>query len=157
MNHYQLAVESVELCLPSIEKLLNERAKRQDMHIVVMDPRFQPWEKTFEESVLYEYSIGDKESWAVDFQSVALQKAKQSWRVGRSNMHAHLFAPASLRVGEVAFYGAFDHEGIIVAASGVEGWFDVLVCGWIAISFQQLAQEWYQGFKAAEPMAPVII
>lgn len=156
MDHNLLAAESVELCLPSIKKLLKERAKRQDMHIVIMDPRYKAWEKNFEDSVLYEYSLGDKASWSVDFQSVALQKAEQSWRVGHSNMYTHLFAPASLRVGDVAFYGSFDHNGIIVAASGVESWFDVLVSGWIAVAFQQLAQEWYNNFKIDEPMAPVI-
>jgi len=126
------------------------------MHIVVMDPTIHPWETDFEQAILFEYSIGDRREWPVDFREVALDKARQAWSDGRGNMYKHLLAPVTLKSGDVAFYGSFEHDGVVVAASGVEGWYDVLVCGWVAIAFHQLAQAWYQEFKATNPMTPRI-
>ncbi|QGG79676.1 hypothetical protein GH975_03465 [Litorivicinus lipolyticus] len=36
------------------------------------------------------------------------------------------------------FYGSFVYGSVIVACSGVEQWFDVLVSGWVAVAFEQL-------------------
>ncbi len=152
MDHKELAREAIDLLYPTIKALLAEKAKRNDMHIVVMDPTRKPWECTFEEAVLYEYSMTDPSLWENPYDQMAREKAKQAWRDGRSNMHKHLTAPATLKRGDLAFYGSFDYEGVIVASSGVEPWFDVLVCGWVAVAVQQLAQADYQAFKAAQPM-----
>jgi hypothetical protein len=152
MNQMKLAREAIELLTPSIKKLLSEKAKREDMHIVVMDPTLKPWECSFEEAILYEHSMTDKATWANPYDEIAREKAQQAWRDGESNMHKHLFAPATLKSGESAYYGSFEYEGVIVASSGVESWFDVLISGWVALTIQQLAQDEYNKFKANFPM-----
>jgi hypothetical protein len=148
-----LAKEAVRLLKPSIRKLLEEKAKRQDMHIVVMDPTKKPWECPFEEAVLYEESITDKSSWENPYDEMAIAKARQAWRNGRSNFHAQMLSPATLKDGDLVFHGSFEYEGVLVAASGVEGWFDVLVCGWVALAIQQLAQDAFQKFLISNPGA----
>lgn len=148
MNHKKLAERAYEIIKPSIEKLLKEEAKREDMHIVVMNPTMKPWEATFEEAILLEISVTDRNKWENPYDEMALGKAKQAWRDGRSNVEKHLMSPATLKDGDVAFYGSFEYQGVIVAASGVEGWFDQLVSGWMALTIQQLAMDYYQKFKA---------
>jgi hypothetical protein len=153
MNIKKLSEEAYELLKPSIEKLLSEKAKRKDMHIVVMDPGTKPWETTFEDAILAEFSTTDKKEWKIPFDELARAKAKQAWRDGSDNVRKQLLAPATLRTGDVVYYGSFEHEGVIVAASGVEGWFDVLVSGWMALAIQQLAQDSFQKFKDTNPAA----
>ncbi|MDC7219125.1 MAG: hypothetical protein PQJ59_04230 [Spirochaetales bacterium] len=156
MDLKNIAEQAYELLEPSIKKLLKEKAKREDMHIVVMNPAVKPWEASFEEAILAEFSLTDKSGWANPYDDLARGKAKQAWRDGKSNVHKHLIAPATLKTGDVAFYGSFEHEGVIVGASGVEGWYDVLVCGLMAVAIQQLAQAEYQKFKSENPMSPYL-
>ncbi len=153
MDHKTLAEEAIRVIRPAITVLLNEKAKRRDMHVVVMDPTKKPWETGFEEAILYECSFSDKSNWENPYDELARAKAKQAWRDGKGNMHKHLNAPATLSSGDVTFYGSFEYEGVIVAASGIEPWFDVLVSGWIVLTVQQLAQDWYQRFKCENPSA----
>ena len=156
MNHSSICEEAVSLLTPSIEKLLAEKAKRKDMHVVIMNPTLKPWESSFEDAVLLEHSFTDKSVWENPYDELARAKAKQAWREGRSNRDLFQKAPAALCDGDVAFYGSFEYEGVIVAASGVEGWYDVLICGWIAMAVQQLAQAELQAFKQENPMGRYI-
>ncbi len=156
MNHRFLCEEAVRMLVPSIEKLLSEKAKRKDMHIVIMDPCLKPWEASFEDAVLYEYSFTPESVWGNPYDELARAKAAQAWREGRSNRALFQSAPALIRDGDVAFYGSFEYEGVIVAASGVEAWFDVLISGWIAMAVQQLAQAELQVFKQENPASRYI-
>lgn len=151
MKHKNIAETAISLLLPSISKLLLEKAKRTDMHIVVMDPTQKPWEVSFEDAILLEKSLSDKNQWEHPYDQFARAKARQAWRDGRANFKKHLLAPATLTTGDIVHYGSFEYQGVIVAASGVEPWFDVLVSGWVALAIQQLAQDEYQKFKAAKP------
>ena len=156
MDHAQLAKSAIELLTPSIKELLSKKAKRNDMHIVVMNPTLKPWECSFEEAILYEHSMTDKSNWENPYDELARGKAKQAWCDGKSNVHKHLYSPATLKTGDIAYYGSFDYEGVIVASSGVEPWFDVLISGWVALAIQQLAQAEYNAFKAKYPMEKYI-
>lgn len=151
MNHIELAESALQLLEPAITKLLSEKAKRTDSHIVVMDPTKKPWETSFEDAILLEKSIGDRDKWARPFDEFARGKARQAWRDGRDNARKHLLAPATLGAGDIAFYGSFEYEGVIVASSGVEECFDVLISAWVALAIQQLAQHEYDRFKSQNP------
>lgn len=156
MNHIEISKRAFEILKPSIKSLLKEEARREDMHIVVMNPTIKPWEATFEEAVLIEFSLTNRDSWENPYDVMALGKAKQAWRDGQSNVEKHLLAPATLKDGDVAFYGSFAYQGVIVAASGVEGWFDQLISGWMALTIQQLCQDYYQRFKLRPRMESYI-
>ena len=153
MNHLKIAVSAINLLEPSISKLLSEKAKRTDMHIVVMDPTKKPWEVSFEEAILLEKSLSDKSHWENPYDEFARAKARQAWCDRSDNVRKHLLAPATLSVGEIVHYGTFEYRGVIVGSSGVEPWLDVLVSGWVALAIQQLAQDYYQNFKTENPTA----
>lgn len=148
-DHKQLAADAVDLVRPAIEKLFDQ-TNRKELHIVIMDPRVKPWESTFEEAILYQESIKN-ELWKVPFDVIAREKAAQAWRNQQANIHHQTMHPSSLRDNDVLFYGSFVYGDIVVACSGVEQWFDMLVSGWIALAFEQLAMSDYQKAKAVEP------
>jgi len=151
--HEQLAREAVELVMPAIYELLDRYAKRKDLHIVVMDPRVKPWEGSFDEAVLHERSVGDSSKWKDDYRRIARSKAKQAWRDGQANIITQMLAPATLKNGDTVFWGSFEYYGVIVAASGIESWFDMLVSAWVATALQQLAQHKVQQLKTEHPNA----
>jgi hypothetical protein len=136
MNHEALAKEAVSLIKPSIEALF-ERTNRRELHIVIMDPRIKPWEADFADAILYQESIRTAE-WALPFDEFARNKAEQAWRDAQANIVTQSQHPSSLREGDLPFYGSFVYGNVVVACSGVEQWFDMLVSGWIALAFEQL-------------------
>lgn len=136
MTHLDLAKSSVELVMPAINCLF-EKTNRQELHIVIMDPRFKPWECPFEDAVLFETSIQSGSPWPKPFDEFARNKARQAWREGRSNLVAQTQHPSSLADSDVPFYGSFVYGNVVVACSGVEQWFDLLISGWIALAFEQ--------------------
>ena len=137
MNHQEIARQAIELVKPSIESLF-ERTNRKELHIVIMDPRLKPWEADFEQAILHQESIKSGKPWEHPFDDFARNKAEQAWRNSQANIVLQTQHPSSLREGDLPFYGSFVYGNIVVASSGVEQWFDMLVSGWIALAFEQL-------------------
>jgi len=142
MKHEEIARQAIELVKPSIEALF-ERTNRKELHIVIMDPRLKPWESDFNAAILYQESIRNSE-WEKPFDDFARNKAEQAWRDGQSNIVAQTRHPSSLREGDLPFYGSFVYGNVVVACSGVEQWFDLLVSGWVAVAFEQLMVHEFQ-------------
>lgn len=149
-SQIDIVADAIDLVRPSID-LLFKRTNRQEMHIVVMNPRLKPWEATFEEAVLYETSLGDPENWTLPFDQMARQKARQAWRAQRANIQSQLVHPASLQEDDLLFFGSFVYGDIVVACSGVQQWYDMLVSGWVAVAIEQLTIHEYQTIKAENP------
>lgn len=137
MKHEEFAKQAVELVRPSIDALF-ERTNRKELHIVIMDPRLKPWESDFESAILHQESIKTMGSWEHPFDDFARNKAEQAWRESQPNVLLQTRHPSSLRAGDVPFYGSFVYGNVVVACSGVEQWFDMLISGWIAVAFEQL-------------------
>ncbi|WP_375748975.1 hypothetical protein [Vibrio sp. HN007] len=149
-NNKALALDAIELVKPAIERLF-ERTNRKELHIVVMDPSIKPWESSFEEAILVEASIGSPEEWTIPFDEFARKKAKQAWRNSVSNTQIQNIHPASLKDDDLMFYGSFVYGDVVVACSGVEQWYDMLMAGWIAVATEQLAISEYQSVKTNNP------
>ena len=145
-----IVIDAIDLVRPSIDQLF-KRTNRQQLHIVVMNPRLKPWEIQFEEAVLYETSIGDPESWTIPFNKLARNKARQAWRNGRANINNQLLHPSALHEDDVLYFGTFVYGDIVVASSGVEPWYDMLISGWIAVAIEQLSMHEYQTIKSENP------
>ena len=143
MNHIELAQDAVALVRPSIEALF-KKTKRQELHIVIMDPRLKPWESSFKDAILYEDTIRNTDPWESPYDELARQKAEQAWRERQANVVLQTRHPSSLREGDIPFYGSFVYGNVVVACSGVEEWFDMLMSGWIALAFEQLAVHQHQ-------------
>ncbi|WP_087024609.1 hypothetical protein [Thaumasiovibrio subtropicus] len=145
-----IALDAIELVKPAIERLF-ESTNRQELHIVVMNPQLKPWESTFEDAILVEQSIGSPEKWTIAFDQLARKKAHQAWRHQQANLMQQSVHPASLREGDVLFYGSFVYGDIVVACSGVQQWFDMLISSWIATAIEQLTVHEYQTNKLENP------
>ena len=137
MTHEETAKAAIELVMPSIQKLF-ERTNRQELHIVIMDPRIKPWEAKFEDAILYQHTFETVTPWQLPFDDFARNKAEQAWREGTANIVNQTQHPSNLREDDLPFYGSFVYGNIVVACSGVEQWFDMLIAGWIALAFEQL-------------------
>ena len=146
----EVVADAIDLVRPSIE-LLFKRTNRQELHIVVINPRLKPWEATFEDAVLYETSLGSPDQWTIPFDQLARQKAKQAWRDQSANINKQLIHPASLQTDDLLFIGSFVYGDIVVACSGVQPWYDMLISGWIAIAIEQLSMHEYQTIKSETP------
>ena len=143
MTHQAIAQQAIELVKPSIYKLF-ERTNRKELHIVIMDPRIKPWESDFNAAILYEESIRNTKVWEKPFDEFARNKANQAWREMQANMVSQTMHPSSLSDDDLPFYGSFVYGNVVVACSGVEQWFDMLISGWIAVAFEQLMVHEFQ-------------
>ncbi|MFA0076800.1 hypothetical protein AB4427_01365 [Vibrio artabrorum] len=150
-SNLELAESAVELVLPAIDNMFKQ-AKRKELHIVVINPTVKPWESDFESAILFQRSLGNPESWAVEFDKLARAKAKQAWKHSFSNIDIQSKHPTLLEEGDVLWSGSFVYGGIVVACSGVEPEFDMLASGLIAVAFEQLAVHEYHNDKLSEPM-----
>ncbi|MGB2079884.1 MAG: hypothetical protein ACPHV3_08855 [Vibrio sp.] len=149
-SQLSIAQDAIELVQPAIEKLFG-RTNRATVHIVVMDPSVKPWEQAFEESILLEHSFGDKANWQIPFDELARKKAQQAWRHQTPNLTQQSLHPSSLRDGDLLFYGSFVYGDIVVACSGVEQWYDMLISSWVALAIEQLTMHEYQTIKSNTP------
>ena len=137
MTHLEIAKQAVDLVKPSIEALF-EKTNRKELHIVIMDPRLKPWESDFDDAVLYEASIQNTKVWENPYDEFARSKAQQAWRENQANIVNISQHPSSLKNGDLPFYGSFVYGNIVVACSGVEQCYDMLISSWIAMAFEQL-------------------
>lgn len=151
MDHRAFAKSAVRICLPSIEALLKNFGTRQTIHIVVMDPTKHPWDSTFKDAIVYEHTVGERKDWQRDYQAIARGKAKQAWQQGQPNILSRMLGAATLEAGDTVYWGSFVWYGVVVAASGIQPWFDMLVSSWIALTMQQVAQDEIHKFQAKEP------
>ncbi len=149
-SHQDIAIDAIELVTPAIERLF-ERTNRQELHIVIMDPRVKPWESTFEDAILHQASLGSPSEWTTPFDQFALKKAQQAWRSGQANLNQQTFHTSSLKDDDLLFFGSFVYGDVVVACSGVEQWYDMLISGWIAVAFEQLCMAEYQNTKTQTP------
>lgn len=138
-----IAEEAVKTVMPAIMSLMKNRGVRGDLHIVVLDPTIKPWNGTFTDAVIYEHQIGDPQEWKHDYASIARSKAEQSWRTQMPNGIMQLNAAALIEAGDVKYASAFVEplSGMTVGCSGIQGYFDYLVGGWVALACLQFAKD----------------
>ncbi|HNX10889.1 MAG TPA: hypothetical protein PKI61_02000 [bacterium] len=144
----EIVRKALELVTPAIENLLATIAKRNTVHVIIMDATKKPWEAKFEDAVLAEKTFGDRNTWERKYDEVARGKAKQGWRIGDSNFALQELGPAGIRPGEVLYVGGFNYQGQLVFCSGVESYFDTLISGWIALAIQQLSRHELERIKS---------
>lgn len=111
---------------------------RKDCHVVIIVPSIQvgrsatPGWLNYEvgPSILHEQSFGDPMKWEKPFDQIARAKALQLWddrNDDRTNPMPHL-----LFSGDTPFWGGVKRQGIVVACSGFQSWYDKMVSGMIA-------------------------
>lgn len=138
----ETARKAIELALPMLE------AGRADpsvvgsgfLHIVVMDPSCTPAHVSFEEAILYQHSLGDRNRWDADYAAFATAKARLSWNTGLSSHEVQTLQPQLLPVGATSLWGSVCLDGIVVGVSGAFPWFDEAYAGAIACMIRALAK-----------------
>jgi hypothetical protein len=94
------------------------------LHLVLMDPGLPPGTVPFEEAILLEHSIGDRDRWDADYARFARAKAQLSWRHGVDGHVLQSRYPHLLLPGETTLWGGICLDGITVGVSGAQPWYD---------------------------------
>ena len=137
-----LAVHALDLATPAIERLLREpdASGEELLHVVVLDPRVLP-PGPFDSAVLVERSFGRAPPWGADYRSFARAKAQLAWRLQRDSRWVQEQAPYLLDEGDTVLWGSSCRDGLIVAASGAQPWFDEACCEMVAAIIRALVQQ----------------
>ena len=114
--------------LPGIKNAMEEKSvNRMHMHIVCLHPN-TPYSENTKLPILFDYSIGNPEDWerwdGKSYQDFAQAKARISWRTGMSSREVVMCHPHLLAKGDTILWGSSILNGVIVAVSGVQPYFD---------------------------------
>jgi hypothetical protein len=136
------AEKAVGLALPMIHEAmkLKEVGESGFLYIVVMDPLRAPSNSTFEEAILYEHAVGDRSKWDADYAGFARAKARVAWRTGMDSHLVQELRPYLLEAGDTVLWGSAIVDGITVAVSGANPWYDEAFAGTVAMCLRAVAK-----------------
>jgi hypothetical protein len=132
------ARHAIELAEPTILKMMQTVTNHKALHIVIVGVDGQ---------ILHEQSVGPDVGREPDPQrmagcvEIARSKAQIHFRTGRPSAEIQARRPGSLLVGDTVYGGSAEHEGIIVAVSGVQGFYDESIAGTVASILWGLCME----------------
>jgi len=147
-----LAREALALALPMIEAAVRrERVSGGGfLHIVVLDPTARPERVPFEQAVLLEHSIGERERWDADYAGFARAKARLSWTHGLDSHSLQTLRPHLLRQGDSLLWGGVCLDGLVVACSGAHPWYDEAFATAVAAALRALVKERHAAARAQD-------
>lgn len=136
------AQEAVQLARPMLEAALSNARVGESgfLHVVVMNPLAHPGSCEFADAILYEESIGDPAGWDADYGAYARGKARVSWRTGLGTHEVMALRPHLLRARDTQVWGSVCLDGIVVAVSGANPWFDEAFAAAVASLFKAAVQ-----------------
>ena len=147
------AEQAVRMALPMIVAAVDGKDPNVGdsgfFHLVVMDPLQAPGSCAFEEAILYEYSVGDREKWDADYAAFARAKTKVAWQSGMDSSAAQALRPWTLSAGDTTLWGSVCVDGIVVGASGMQPMFDEAFAGAVAMCLRALAKSQAEHARAA--------
>lgn len=144
-SHYvtrETAKAAVEMVLPMIHEAMKKKEIGESgfLYLVVMNPALTPAHCSFEDAILYEYSVGDRQRWDADYAAYAYMKARAAWRTGRDGHAVHELFPHLMTAADPVLYGSVVVDGIVVAASGANPWYDEAFAGTVAMCIKAMAK-----------------
>lgn len=136
------AEKAVRLSLPMIVEAMQHKEVGESgfLYIVVMDPLRTPDNSSFEEAILYEHAIGDREKWDADYAGFARAKARVAWRTGLDSHLVQELRPHLLAAKDTVLWGSVVVDGIVVGVSGANAWYDEAFAGTVAMCMRALAK-----------------
>lgn len=136
------AERAVAMALPMIRTAIDNRSAGESgfFYLVVMKPGSSPASSSFEDAILYEHAVGDRERWDADYRGFALAKARIAWRTGIDSHIVQEQRPYLLEAGDTVLWGSVAMDGIVVAASGADAWYDEAFAGAIALCLRAEAK-----------------
>ena len=73
-----------------------------------------------------------------------------SWRHGMSTHEIQTLAPHMLVTGDTVYYGSVISNGIVVACSGVQPYFDEMISAWVLAACKALCIEGREALEATQ-------
>lgn len=147
-----IAEQAVRMALPMIETAVAAKDPKLGdsgfFHIVVMDPSLPPGTCAFEEAILYEHSVGDREKWDADYAAFARAKTRIAWQCGMDSCAVQALQPWRLASGDTTLWGSVALDGIVVGASGMQACIDEAFSGAVAMCLRALAKAEADGARA---------
>lgn len=136
------AEKAVGMSLPLIREAMQHKEVGESgfLYIVVMDPVRTPDNASFEEAILYEHAVGDREKWDADYAGFARAKARLAWRTGLDSHLVQELRPHLLRAGDTVLWGSAVVDGIVVGVSGANPWYDEAFAGTVAMCLRAIAK-----------------
>jgi hypothetical protein len=136
------AERAVAMALPMIRTAIDEKSAGESgfFYLVVMKPGSSPANARFEDAILYEHAVGDRERWDADYRGFALAKARIAWRTGIDSHIVQEQRPYLLEAGDTVLWGSVAMDGIVVAASGADAWYDEAFAGAVALCMRAQAK-----------------
>lgn len=139
------AKQALDIATPMIQALFDSNMTSQNfVHVVILNPRG---------SIAAERSFGKAEpekgpEFEERCRKIARSKAQIHFREGLPSRLVQTRRPHALLCGDTVHGGSFDHEGLIVAASGVQGYYDETISGIVAAVAWGLCQQAQEKFMA---------
>jgi hypothetical protein len=145
------AQEAVRLALRMIEPACQDPkvCGAGFLHIVVMTPGIGPLHASFEDAILLEHSIGDRERWDADYAAYARAKTRLSWETGMDGSIVQALQPQRIKAGDTLLWGAVCLDGIVVGVSGAYPWYDEAFATAIAANIRALCKARHAGLLQA--------
>lgn len=136
------ARQALAFALPAIVAALDDSrvSGTACLSIVVLDPACAPGNGDAEPCVLLEYAVG-RERWDVDYAAFARAKAATAWRTGHDGTWLLDRGVATLRAGDSLLRGSAVLDGIVVAVSGAQPWYDEAIALTVAAWLRAVALE----------------
>lgn len=136
------AHEAVALALPMIEPALRDPvvSGARFLCIVVLDPALAPGQTRFEDAVLVEHAVGDRDRWDADYAAFARAKARLAWESGMDGHRLQSALPHRLAEGDTLLWGGVCLDGIVVGVSGAFPWWDEAFATAVAANLRAIAK-----------------
>lgn len=136
------AEKAVAMSLPLIHEAMKHKEVGESgfLYLVVMDPLRGPADSSFEEAILYEHAVGDRERWDADYAAFARAKALVAWRTGMDGHMVQELRPHLLAARDTVLWGSVVVDGIVVGCSGANAWYDEAFAGTVAMCLRALAK-----------------
>jgi hypothetical protein len=118
------AERAVAMALPMIRTAIDSRSAGESgfFYLVVMKPGSSPADTGFDDAILYEHAVGDRERWDADYRGFALAKARIAWRTGMDSHMVQEQRPYLLEEGDTVLWGrSLRRRSCPVPAGGSEG------------------------------------
>lgn len=144
------AEAAVKMVLPMITEAMKDKEVGDSgfFYLVVMNPAASPGKCSFDEAILYEHAVGDREKWDADYGAFARAKAKVAWESGMDSAAVQALRPWVLGSGDTTLWGSVFVDGIVVGASGLQAWYDEAFAGAVAMCLRAMAKAGVEGARA---------
>lgn len=138
----EAAKKAIGLSLPLIDAAMQRKEVGESgfLYIVVMDPLLTPATSSFEEAILHEHAVGDREKWDADYAAFARAKARVAWRTGLDGHVVQELKPQLLTARDTVLWGSVAMDGIVVGVSGANPWYDEAFAGTVAMFLRAVAK-----------------